>query len=130
MVARAARPATQVRSNQHDPGYFFRIIDRIDKRQRAAPGMTDNNRALDMELLERVVEQTRLNFDGHVNMLRPLAATVARTIKRHRLITRSQRRVESRPILTRAWISMDENDGLARALDDEVKIRAVNLDEL
>src|SRR5437870_332292 len=66
---------------QHDPSYLLRIIDRIDKRQRAAPGMTDNNRALDMELLERVVKQTRLNFDGHVNMLRPLAAAMARTIK-------------------------------------------------
>src|SRR5947209_18773937 len=68
------------RSNQHDPSYFLRIIDRIDKRQRAAPGMTDKNRALDMELLERVVKQTRLNFDGYVDMLRPLATPMARTI--------------------------------------------------
>ena len=50
--------------------------------------MTDDNRALDMELLERVVKQTRLNFDGGVSVLRPLAETMAGTIKSDGLIMR------------------------------------------
>ncbi len=78
--------------------YFVRIIDRIDERQCSSPGVTDDNRALDTELLERVVKQTRLNFDGGISVLRPLAETMARTIKSDGLMMRRKRTKQTRPI--------------------------------
>jgi hypothetical protein len=60
--------------------------------------MTDDNRALDMELFERVVKQTLLNFDGGVTELGPLAATMAGTIKSDDLMIRRQRSKQTRPI--------------------------------
>src|SRR5947207_90943 len=77
--------------------------------------MANQNRPFNSQLIQRRAKQTRLNFDrdGAV-MIRSIAVAMARPIERHRLITRSQRRVESRPVLTRSRIAVNHAQCLAR----------------
>jgi len=90
--------------------------------------MTDQNRTLDPQLIQRSAQQASLDFDSYIAaVIWTIAVAVTRPIKSHRLITRSQRRIESPPILARSGIAMNQNDGAAGAFDYEVKIRAFDV---
>ena len=83
--------------------------ERVSEGQRGAPRMTNQNRPFDVELIERCTEELRLDFDGDVAVIRPVAVAVARTIERNRLITCRERAVQPGSILTGAGIAVNQN---------------------
>jgi len=90
--------------------------------------MTDQNWTIYMQLIQRCAEQARLDFDSYIAVvIWTIAVAVTGPIKSHHLVTRSQRRIKSLPILTRSGIAMNQNDRPACAFDYEVKIRALDV---
>jgi len=88
------------------------------------------NRLFNSQLIQRRAKQLRLDLDSYLaTVIWAIAVTMARAIERHRLITPSQRRVESRPVLTGSGIAVNQHDRPTAAFDYKVKIRAVNVDE-
>ena len=81
-------PGMRRRRDENEPGDALRIIERESQRQRAAPGMADDDGAIDAEPIEHVAQHGRL-----IGRRAPLAG-----------LARAE--AEARPI--------DENDAVTR----------------
>src|SRR5437867_4460048 len=91
--------------------------------------MTYQNRSLNTDLIEGRAKQIRLNLDGDVAVIRPIAVSVTWTIESNRLITGGERAIQSGPILTRSGIPVNQDNRTTGALDHEMKVRAFDVDE-
>jgi hypothetical protein len=70
-----------------------------------------------------------LDFNGNVTVIGTLTVAMSRTIKRESAIAPGNRSVQTRPILARSGVTVDQHDRSARALNHEVKVGAVDIDE-
>src|SRR2546430_9133243 len=91
--------------------------------------MPNHNWHLDMEFLQRGVKHLCLHLNGYVMMIRPVTVAVTGTIEGKRAIARRYWTVESRPVLTRARITMNQDDRTTGAFDYEMQTRAVDSHE-
>src|SRR5713101_3922261 len=91
--------------------------------------MTNQNRIFDAQLCQRCVQQTRLDFDVDVAVIRPVAVTVTGAIESNGAVMRRERAVEFRPVLTGTGIAVNQDDRTAGAFDYEVQARVFDSDE-
>src|SRR3984885_9831509 len=124
------------RRNEDKPGHARRKIQREGKRQRTAPGMADNNGAIDAKPAEEFIQNDRL-FSGRI-----FAAFLARTKPESGPIDQNDAVASGQPlaygdlhVLKVGSGAVEENDGqiIARVrvvseLND-VSAQAVNVDE-
>src|SRR2546421_9993043 len=91
--------------------------------------MPNHNWHLDIEFLQRGVKHLCLHLNGYVTMIRPVTVAVTGAIEGKRAIAGRYRTVESRPILTRARITVNQNNWTTSAFDYEMQTRAVDSHE-
>src|ERR1051326_475400 len=123
--------AFEGRGRQQDStGQLIRELQGIGQSQRASPRVTHQNWHFDTELIQRRMKHLSLHFYGNGSMIRPIAVAVARPIESEGAITGRNGTVESRPILARAGIAVNQNDRPPGSFDHKVQPRFVDGDKL
>ena len=91
--------------------------------------MPNQNGMFDVEFLERGMQQGRLNFDRDVSVIWPIAVAMAGAIECERAIARREWSIQTRPVLARTRITMNQDDGTTSAFDHKMKSRAFDGNE-
>jgi hypothetical protein len=87
--------------------------ERVGGRKRSTPGMTDQDRAPDTELLKRLRDKFRLAFRRSVRRIRrPRTPSVAGTVDQNHAIRSCQRLAQRKPhVFHVSARTMDQHDG-------------------